>query len=475
MTASLLWELITTVDDWHFRRSIPQLKGANDRVSRLLLLLITHPKEAAPDKLQLWRQLFPGQPFKSSNWDNLTSDALEQLYSYLSAQYFLEDEVEAGIWRSAFLQEAGLDKQANRQLRRTQKLLAKRPDRSFQYFRHNSQLASLEDQLALRQRRQRTEQLEMASDAFDLSYLINKLRLSCAKASRERAVSGGYQEKRLQYLLSAFKDELASPEEFPAVQLYHRLYKFLSLEHPKQEDYQAIKATVNAAAQFLPEEEERTVYKYLLNHCVGQINRGDQGYYPEVLQLYQLLLDRDLLIESGYLTPWSYSNIATAGLRQKAFVWTENFLLEYRYRLPAASQANAYQYNLASLEFERGDFDQALIALGSIAFTDAFYYISAKLIQLKIYYHQRDFAPLQSTAESARLYLLRNRQLSEYQRRSIRAFLRYIQQIAQWAKELPFKKPEVSAQRKQQLLQRIKEQQELAQRDWLLARLQEKA
>ena len=44
------------------------------------------------------------------------------------------------------------------------------------------------------------------------------------------------------------------------------------------------------------EAERRGVFTYMLNFCISKVNRGQQSYYPKLLDLYLLGLTKGLFL-----------------------------------------------------------------------------------------------------------------------------------------------------------------------------------
>ena len=69
--------------------------------------------------------------------------------------------------------------------------------------------------------------------------------------------------------------------------------------------------------------------------------------------------------------------------------------------------------------------------LHNVEFTDAFYHLSAKLIQLKTYYLLAENEALLALINATRRFVQRNRQLSDYQKKSSLNFLHILQLLSQ--------------------------------------------
>jgi tetratricopeptide (TPR) repeat protein len=206
----------------------------------------------------------------------------------------------------------------------------------------------------------------------------------------------------------------------------------------------------------------------LLNYCVRQINTGAPDYYEEILSLYTFLLEKQLLEQRGKLTQWTFINILTAGLRLKNYTWTEQFIRNYKSALAPDNQENVYAYSLASLYFEKGELDRALQLLQEVVFTDAFYQVAAKIIQLKIYYLHQEYDAFFSLSLATQRFLSRNRQLSAYQKKSNLNFLKIIKRLFQLKNKADYLKRNRYQEQLLKLKERIQNTDALGNRKWLV-------
>lgn len=442
----------------------------NKKVRRLCDYLLARAPEfegAGMEKTKVYGHLFGSGPYRELRLNNVISDLLQLLYDFL-AQLEYEEQEER---RKSDLLTALLDREIHghveRVARRYRQLLDQRPERHHDYHLSAYRLHDHLDRYSLtRGKRSYDENLQRQSDHLDRYYFINKLRLACDMTSRNAVVKAGYRAHFLEDLLARVEQNEQGVGEDPALQVYYRAYRMLT--HPDEEPfYFQLKEVLARHATLFPRRELRTLYNYALNHCVRRINSGQTDYYREILDLYQVLLAERILYKNGYLTQWTYINIVTAGIRLKEWVWTETFIQQYRSDLLPEVQYNVYTYNLASLYYERGDRDRALQLLHEVEFTDAFYHMAAKIIQLKIYYELDETEAFFSLVEAARKYLRRNRQLSDYQKQSNQHFLRLAARIYNLRlKQGAVSRREIAAER-EQLNQRLAETEPVANKEWL--------
>lgn len=410
------------------------------------------------------QSLFGKAPYHELRLNNLLSDALQLVYQLL-VQLELEKR---GPLQHRLELHALLDRRADKHLRhssqRLQKISARLPHRSYQYQYQSLELAQLQDRYALLLSPRRfSPHLQNSSDALDRYYWCNKLRMACDMANRNRAINADYQCHFLETLLARFRQQPPLLAESPALQTYYQALMMLSSEEERH--YRALRELLSLHHGVFSLEELQDLYDYAQNYCVKQINSGHATFYSDILALYKEMLDRQILLRQGYLTQWSYINIVTAGIRLKAFEWTEQFVHTYRGQLDPEVQANVFNYSLAALQFEQQEYLAALRTLQGVEFSDAFYHMAAKIIQLKSYYELEEEEALFSLLEASRKYIKRNQQLSTYQKQSNANFLRMIVRLQKLRSKPSSSRQTATAAAR--LLSRIDEQPHLANKEWL--------
>lgn len=417
------------------------------------------------NKRAAYAYVFKEEGYNELRLNNILSDTLQLGYQLLGQ---LELEARSTFQKRLELQ-ALLDRRAEKHLRhstqRLQQLTDRLPHRSHHYQHDRYKMAQLLDRYALQRNPRRfTPHLQHQNDALDRYYWCNKLRLACDMASRNRAINATYNCHFLEELLSLFRQQPPLLAESPALQTYYQALMMLSSK--EEGHYRALRELLSQHYNVFTPEERQDLYDYAQNYCVKRINSGEAAFYRDILDLYKEMLDRKVLLRQGYLTQWSYINIVTAGIRLKEFKWTEDFIYTYRSQLAPEVQENVFTYNLAALQFERAQYQEALQTLQGVEFSDAFYHMAAKMIQLKSYYELQEEEAFYALLEASRKYIKRNRQLSAYQKQSNGNFLKMIARL-QKLRSLQAQYGSAQPEPLNALLLRIDAQPELANRSWL--------
>ncbi|WP_373550721.1 hypothetical protein [Haliscomenobacter sp.] len=429
-----------------------------------LLTQLDH--QAIVDKERLFKCLYPTQNFNEARWNNLLSDLLHAVYQFLQQQALQQQPLLQQNLLLKTLLEREILGVFPRQSKKQAQLLQQSPALDPQHFYFEYHLAQYQDEYQLLQeKRNYSPFLQAKNDALDLYYFFEKLRIACDMASRNLVMQADYRCPFVDHFCAHYAQELAEQNLPPVVLIYYNTYKLLTENDSRH--YFQIKPLLVGQLDQLPNAELRTLYSYLLNHCVRQINSGNSLFYAEILSLYKLLLEHSILITNGRLTQWTFTNIVTTGIRLRDYAWTEQFILQYAGYIHAEVRENARCFNLANLYFEKGDYGPALQQLQSLEFTDPFYHVSAKIIQLKIYYLLHEAEALFFLMENTKRLILRNKQLSEYQKKSNLNFIKILQKLAKSAPT----RAHTAQSPSPKILELIERSTPLANKDWLLQQL----
>jgi len=377
------------------------------------------------DKQSIFELLFGNEVYEELKINNVISDALKLLYLFLAQQSIMDQEYQ---WRNHQMNGI-LQHQMVRHLpgieRRLQSLQKKRVDNSHDYFYQQYHLEErLDKSMLMQQGREYSPHLQHANNALDQYYWCNKFRLACDMASRNKIIKAAYECHFAEQLITIYETQPEVLRAHPAIQLYYQA--LLMIQTEEEGHYRTLRRLLDQHSQVLPVEERYDLYDYAQNYCVKKINSGNTEYYEQILELYKKMLEHGLLLRNGYLTQWSYINILTAGLRLPDFEWTEWFIHTYKEQLKPEVRDNVFTYSLAALYFEQKDYHKALQSLQGVAFSDIFYHMSAKIIQLKSYYELEENEAFLSLMEASRKFLRRNRHLSDYQVQSNVNFLKLV-------------------------------------------------
>lgn len=256
---------------------------------------------------------------------------------------------------------------------------------------------------------------------LDAYYLSKKIQL-CCEIINQQLFFGGTDEL-------TFVDEVKSMAEnfsdTPAVRIYHII--LLLLTQPDNANrFNELREYVSVNTQHFPAKELNEIYFYIKNHCIRKINSGDTTYYSELFSIYKEILSNKKLMQLDYLSQFEYKNMVSLSLRLKEYDWCKNFIRQYLSHLKPDERKNALTYNTAYFHFMTGNFREAIRLLREVEFTDVVYQLDSRVVLLKCYYEMSEFDAFYYHASAFRLFLLRNKNLSDYQKTINRNLIKYL-------------------------------------------------
>jgi hypothetical protein len=436
----------------------------NEKVRRLCAYLLQYAPDFEHPALQkkaVYEHVFQQKSYAELPLNNVISDLLQLLYDFLAHQRY---QSQPHLKREFLLSEL-----LNRELYSEVERFAEKvvPVQHYEAYLHAYRLHEKADEAAIAKgKRGYNEHLQRAADAFDLYYYCNKLRIACDMASRNAVIQAKYECPFLPEVLAWLERNPGLVQAAPILRVYLQALQMLT-ETDQAGHYFDLKNLLSQYIALFSRHELQSLYHYCLNYCVRQINSGQGAFYREVLDLYKLLLQENILLQNGHLSQWAYNNIITAGIRLREYDWTGEFIERYREYLQPDAQHNVYTYNLAALFYEKGEYANALQQLQNVEFTDAFYHLSAKIIQLKSYYALNETEPFMALLEASRKFLSRNHQLSDYQKKSNANFIKLTRGLFQLRQCKPIVTARAFRQRSANLLSQVQRMQPLANKDWL--------
>lgn len=442
----------------------------NKKVRQLCDLVLKYApnfNHSSLNKQNIFPILFKNRPYDRLPINNVISDLYQLLLDFLAFQELSERPQRLLDFQMKALLKKEMTQLAEQRSRRFRQIQANSKWRDHEFFQQKYLLFENLDELFLtHQKRGYDENLQLKSDAFDVYYFANKLRIACDMASRNVVLNANYECRFLNVFLKYFDENELDWKSIPVLKIYVKILQMLESE-VAEVHYFDLKKLLEKYFEIFPKSELTGIYSYLLNFCIKKINFGKSGFYTEILELYKVLLNRELIFKNEFLTQWTFRNIVTAGIRSNELDWAENFILNYQHRLLPEEQKNAVSYNLAAVYFAQKNYQNALQILQNVTFTDNFYQLSAKTIQLKSYFELEETEAFYSLVSSFLKYLRRNTQLSDYHKELNVSFVKTTKDIfrLKTSEELVSKK--AYEKKKKEISERFGQIKTIAERDWL--------
>jgi len=248
----------------------------------------------------------------------------------------------------------------------------------------------------------------------------------------------------------------------PAVAIYYYSYKAL-LDKDDVASFEKLRDLLqNEMGSFSP-AELRDHYLIAINFCITRVNQGNRAFLRQAFELYKSGLVAEVFYENGQLSRWTYKNIVVAGLQSKEFDWVKDFIFEYAERLPKKIREGNKNHNLAHYYYEVKDYDRAMQLLVMTEFDNVLHNMFGKMLLAKMYYELKEQSALDNLLMSFKAYIQRKKGLG-YHKNNYLNFIKYTKRLT----SINF----YDKAALEKLKTKIKEEQYLVERNWLLERVE---
>lgn len=312
------------------------------------------------------------------------------------------------------------------------------------------------------QQREMVVHLPEMEEHLNVFFIARKLELACTALSRKKVLQSEFQPEMLPEVLQ-YIETRPTLLAYPSVVVYFYLYKLLRF--PDEINHFAPTAEIiRKYSAFFQVEEQKNLHAYLRNYCIMHINQGNKQFENELFTLFQSQLPEGYLLNSlNKLHHTNFKNIVVLALRLGNLTWAAHFLEEYVNLLPENKKEETYQYCLARLHFAQKEFDKVCKLLGNSDFEDIFFNIDARKLLLQAYYEQQEWALLDAGMNRFRVFLHRNKTISESHKTANRNFINILWKMTE---HFP-----LNESIKKDFLQLIQQTSPLAEKNWLLEKL----
>ncbi len=296
---------------------------------------------------------------------------------------------------------------------------------------------------------------------LDLFFVTKKLQLLCEIINVRNVMSVHYDFVFQDSILALVEE--GGFDTVPIVKIYYRI--IMTLTHPEvTTHFEILKELLLAHESEFKKDELRDMYQYLMNYCIKKINQGEIDFVLTLSEIYKTILENKVIYSGTYLSQWDYKNMVVIGIRAGNKEWVKQFIENYKNELAPDQRENAYSYNMAYYSFSNSDYRNALTLLRQVEFTDVYYQLDMRAILLKCYFETDDQVAYLYHVAAYRIFLSRNKQISDYQRTIYRNMIKYTTRLMRASGNIP---------KIQLLLNEVNEVKQIADLNWLKKKILE--
>lgn len=439
MLKSKTLTLLRSLSAWERRHVWEYVKSPFFNKNEKLVRFCEHLYTYAPDfdhpglnMEELFPHFFPGEKYNHQKLRYLMSDFTRLLEGYLAYQKWQEDE----IGKDLYLLKACVDLRAEKVFEEKNRKIRQKLQKSFSksHTGYTDMLRFLEysyqGSVKLGIRNANTHEVSDVVEALDELFIVNKLRYSCELINQSKISNRPFDFFLTEELVSKMETERKMGGALGKL-YYHAL---LTLQEKEgHQSYFEFKKLLNELEDAVNSQELSDLYICALNYCINQINHNEHQFHKEVFEIFKTLIEKKLVMDGNGMLPLQhYKNMVTVGTRVKEFEWTQNFIENYKQYLQEDEAENAYTYNMAWLETEQGNYRQVKRLLAFVEFPNIFYQLGSRLMLIRTYYELEDFDDLSYLLNSFRMFLRRNKEITDDRRKSYLNLIRILTSLLRY-------------------------------------------
>lgn len=421
-------------------------------------------------KKRVYSYLFPGEEAVKGKLEKTMTKLLKQVKQFIVFENLEhhEDELHKLILEAKFYRKKDLEKY----FYKTIELLKKKQDnvvKRGKVFYYNQYLLEREisEYESFYNARKKDLNLPSTLRSIDVFYIITKQEfMSQMLVQHKYHIPIDQQDslKILDKISETLRDE--NYLNVPLIEIYDHVLKLLSQEN-SDHHFEKLKVLVDSKKDQLPIDQLKALYTIFRNYSIRQYHNGKRQYLAEAFELYKEHLDGGYLFYEGGLLPSTIKNIVDLGLKFNQIDWVYTFLLSTKDKIVGTKKTDeVYHFNLANYHFAIKEYDKAVEYLEA-NYEDSYYKIAARRLEIKIYYETKSVL-LNSKLEAFKIFIFRvsKSKLHDLQKQGNNNFVDIIKRISAV-------KTAKNASRINKLIEHTKEKTTIAEKKWLINKLEE--
>ncbi len=383
--------------------------NANQKVIEFFNLLVESLKQKEPialTKQDVFSSVFPDEPvYLDDKFRKLNTDILKLVEEFMALNTFNANLLSKYTYLLEALKKRKLVKLYKTRISKAQTISERQIERSSSFYFFNYQLEKIIFEITeFDIKRTEKTNIDAISENLDIFYITEKLKLYADMVSRKKFASHEYKMLFIEEIFHHLESNDYSL--YPTVSIYYQILKS-QIEPDNPIHYYELKKLISQHIDKFETTEGTQILGSAMNYCVGQINNNRNEFLKEFFELMKGYLDKEFYFEEGKLNPFVFKNIIVTGLRLKEYNFVEDFIFNYKNKLPEDFQENAISYNLAQLYFYKKEFKKVLLHLTNLEYSDISYNLGARSLLIATYYELGEYDPLQSAISSFSVYLSR--------------------------------------------------------------------
>jgi len=427
-------------------------------------------------KERIYGKLYKGKPYNEQVMKNLNSELFRLLREFLSHDMFGRDRFEKSLKLIANLTTREALQLFEKETETTESFARENREsvKEFYYLLNRIEEEKLANVIINNRQSESTIHILKAGEYLVIYFLKNIFRLLINHRINEFSFNASSEVNLM--------DEFVSKLDINSILTYMEKHNIEHNIHLKllylalmcninvndSETYRKFKDLLFGSIENFTRDEFQHLLHLLESIIAQKINSGMLEYYSDLFETYEYELKHDMYKPSRQqpLTIMKYRNIYLTAMKAGKFEWAEKFIHDYRDELQKKDRQSIVDLSMAQLNFEKKNFEGTLKYLQKVKTSQIFYKIDVKILSLMALYELSHFETALSTIDSFRKMLVSNKTLTEQYSGKNRNFSAILSQLIK-------AKIDNTPGSRDEIVSRINETQQLANRKWLISKAQE--
>lgn len=379
-------------------------------------------------KEAIWKKIYKDKKYDDVRFRKLNSELLKLVEKFLAQQVYEDNPIHQAVHLMEAVSNKKLEKLHSSTMRTAGRLSKQQEFKPASFYFYQYEIEKNYYELTeYENKRDAKSNIEDVALNLDYFYFSEKLRIHNSILSRQNLANHKYNIEMIDEITSIVsKNEY---EGIAPIQIYYQI-SLINKDFENEEHYYKLKKLVRKYINQFPLSEAILIGKYVLNYSIYKINKGIQKFVREYFESYREFLEKEIIFEEKEgLSPWEFKNTILSALRLGEFDWTDKFIKEYSIKIPLEFRENAVTYNTATLYFYQKKYDDVLRLLNQVEYEDLAYNLNSKLMLIAVYYETDEIEPLYHLFESFRVYLNRNKGLSQERKKRYLNLIKFTKKL----------------------------------------------
>ena len=379
------------------------------------------------DKEAIWKKIYHDKKYDDIRFRKLNSDLLKLVEGFLAQQTFENNQLN----QSTCLLTA-VEKKSMNELFESSSRIAKRISKQqahitadFFYYQYQIEKSKYEFN-KYKFEKSTSLNVEEIGDNLDKFYIAEKLKYYSAILPQAKIATSTEDLLFFDQIINHVKKN--NYADVPSIALYYQIYLTIS-DNDNVDHYFKLRELLVKFGDQLSIPEAKSIYDMAVNYCVIKNNQGQSNFVFELFEVYKDYLENGIIDGDGELAPRHFRNVVNVATRIGKYEWTEQFINDFKDKLPEDFRNNAVSYNLARLYFFQKEYNRVIESLQEVEYEDVTYNIGSKVFLLKIYYELDETEPLFSIMESFRVYLNRHKEIPLQRRKNYFSLIKFTKKL----------------------------------------------